>query len=1110
MLTIYYGRESIDKEKFIFDKIKGRALIIVPDQFTLEGERELFKSMGVTALMDVEVISMSRLGYRLLSELGGSRRKFIDKYGRHMILARAAMDEKENLKVFRGLESKNSFIDMVNNFITEMKQYSCGSKELEEMASQTEEGSYVQKKLQDLHLLLSRYEEKIKGKYTDSEDYINLILDKIGQSELIKGNNIWVYGFDSFTPKALSIMGELMTAASEVNVVLTCSDHPEERDGELFELGRRVMDMMSEEALARGIEVRRERIPEGYRFHGKAPAMMHLEHELYALPSIPLKKETEEKRVGLTLLYASGPYSEAESAACFVQKLVRERGYRYSDIKIICNDQDVRGPILKRVFREYGMDLFSDARKDIMQSPVLQFVISLLDVVIEKYRSEALFRMLKSGFGDLTSDEITDLENYGIKYRIKGTMWKKPFAKGEQEYGSEELKRLDGIRERAITAALRFETMVKEQQTTGEFIEKLYRFLYDDARLPQKTAAFMAEQEAEGRNDLAEETAQVWGCLVNILDQMAEISGNEIFNVSSFRDMLSAGLSQVDIGVLPPAKDGLVMGTMQRSRSGKIKALVVVGANEGILPREKPEPGLFGSEEKEFFSQRGIKLCKVDAVRQMEERMGIYRNLSKPTEELYISCAAADEEGGQIKPSPVFSKLLEIFPDQPVEKDVLNRQDERELINGSTSGLRHLTEALQAVSEGGDFTPPWQQMADWLKIEKPETLRPIMGGLSFTNRQEALGRQASSKLFKKDPETAMSLSPSRLEKFSRCPFSHFAAYGLKPEERRIFQVAPREIGDIYHRCLMELTQRLSIPGVNITDPDSPWMTITDRELRQFVEETVSGQLKEYREGLFDLGNEEKYRGSRVTDICEKVCRTVIQQVRAGRIKECRFEVPFGRNQGAPIKPVKIELENETVYIEGKIDRVDYLPDDRVKIIDYKTGNENFSAREAAAGYRLQLMLYLEASLEGKRRPAGVFYFNISEPMIDMSAKTVDDAEIADKIKKSFKLNGVVVDDPEVIRDVAGDFSGYSDILPVRSGKDGVVPTGSEGLLSEEEFNELRGAVIEKVRSICADLAEGRIDIHPMKTGQRSACTYCSYRGICRFDTVFDGCSYNII
>ena len=320
MLTIFYGRESVDKEKFIFDNIEGRALIIVPDQFTLEAERGLFKSLGVTALMDVEVLSMSRLGFRLLAELGGSKRTFIDKYGRHMILAQTALEEKENLQIFRGLEGKSSFIDMVNNFITDMKQYNCGSAELAEMAGQVEEGSYVQKKLQDLGLLLRRYEEKIEGRYTDSEDYMNLVLGKICDSELIKGNNIWIYGFDSFTPKALSVMGELMENAARVNVVLTCSENLSERDAELFELGRKVMDMLDDEARSRGVAVIRQEIPESYAFTGKAPAMAHIERELYSLPAKPYMEKTGDS---LTLLTASGPYSEAESAACFVQELIR-------------------------------------------------------------------------------------------------------------------------------------------------------------------------------------------------------------------------------------------------------------------------------------------------------------------------------------------------------------------------------------------------------------------------------------------------------------------------------------------------------------------------------------------------------------------------------------------------------------------------------------------------------------------------------------------------------------------------------------------------------------------------------------------------------------------
>ncbi|MBR5229654.1 MAG: PD-(D/E)XK nuclease family protein [Firmicutes bacterium] len=1108
MLTIFYGRENVDKEKFIFDNIdpKGRALIIVPDQFTLEAEREIFAHFGVDGLMDIEVISMSRLGSRLLAELGGSKRTFIDKYGRHMLLSRIAGEERENLLVFRGLEKKSSFIDLVNNFISELKQYNCGAEELLQIADRVEEGSYVQKKLQDLHLLYSRYEAAIEGKYTDSEDYIDLFLGKINQSELIRGNVIWIYGFDSFAPKALSVIGELMSCAEHVNVVLTYSNQPGDSDKELFALTEKVMNNLRNQCSIRNQTCTEERIPAKYSRAHQASAMALIESQLYAVPG--KTAENANQAAGLTMVTAANLYNEAESAASFVLKLVREEGYRYSDIKVICNDQETRGPIIRRVFKEYGMDLFSDSGRDIMQNPVIRFVISLLDVVVEKYRTEAVFRVLKSGFADLASEEITDLENYAVKYRIKGTMWKKHFVKGEKEYGLDELGRLEELRRRAAEPLTDFEKTFKAE-TNGQFIEALYKYLYDEAGLPDKIIRFMAEQETSGRLDLAEETSQVWGSLVGILDQLAEITGDYPFEGRDFAELLKVGLSQVEIGVLPPTKDGLMMGTMQRSRTGKIKALVVVGANEGLLPQEKTPGGLFGAEEKELFSECGVEICKVDSVRLMEERLAIYRNLSKPSEHLYISYSAADGEGGLSRPSAVFGKLQEIFPQVEVERDVLNRRDGKGLINGAMSGLRHMAAALQMVCEGEDLPDEWEETLSWYKENRPEKLATIGSGMAFSNKQEELGCKAADALFKKDPKGALSLSPSRLERFSRCPFSHFVLYGLKPEERRIFEIAPREIGDIYHECLMHLTRRLTKAGTEITAYDSPWMTITEEECREFAAEVVNRQAENYREGLFRLGNEENYRTQRVIDICQKVCWVVIEQVRAGQIKDCRFEVAFGR--GKDINPVEVELEGQTAYLEGKIDRVDYLAGDRVKIIDYKTGNESFDTEEAKAGYRLQLMLYLAASMEGSRKPAGVFYFNISEPLIEASAKEFTPEEIAEKVKKAFKLNGVIVDDPAVIHSVAGDFSGYSDILPLRNTKDkGIVATGKDGLLTEEEFAELQEAVGSKVVEICQNLADGNIDIHPMKTRERSACTYCQYKGICRFDTIFDGCKYNII
>ena len=1132
MLNIFYGRENLDKEKFIYDNIGGRALLVVPDQFTLEAERELIAHSGAKALMDVEVLSLSRLGYRLLEELGGSKRTFIDKYGRHMILSSIAAEEREKLQVFKGLEEKNSFIELVNNFISEMKQFNCGADELAEIARSVPDGSYTQRKLEDLYLLYSEYEAAIRGKYTDSEDYIDLFLGKISRSELVAGNHIWIYGFDSFAPKALSVIGELMQYAADVNLVLTYDDKREARDADLFALAETVIRNFENLAERHSIEVRKRAIPKTYTAE-RADKIQFIEQELYALPARkyarggqstnPAKGGASEAAAAgtdsLTLVAAANLYNEAESAACYVFELVRDFGYRFSDIKVICNDQETRGPILKRVFKEYGIDLVSDTSKDILQSSIVQYITALMDVVVEKYRTDLMIKMLKSGFGDLTNDEITDLENYAIKYKIRGTMWKRPFVRGESEYGAEALVCMNAVREKALAFMPDLEAIF-EAETCGEFISGLYGFLYEKVKLPEKIADLTVLQTEQGRPDLAEETAQIWGKVIGIFDQMSEIMGEQKFRAAAFRDLFEAGISQVEIGILPPTKDGLMMGTMQRTRTGEMKALVVVGANEGVLPNEKPGSGLFGSDEKNLFKENGIELCKVDDVRFLEERMGIYRNLSKPRERLWISYSLSDAEGGPARPSGVFTKLAGLFGDTPVARDVLNRQTDAELVGAGPAGLRHLTEALQAACEGRPLAPHWHEALAWFKQNKPEALEPIRAGIAFTNKQEDLGREMTAALYMGnigstreealEPSPELSLSPSRLERYARCPFSHFVQYGLKPEERRIFEIAPREIGDIYHECLMEMSRHLTARGIAITDPASPWMTISREECRTFVEDVIAKKSGTYREGILEAGNEEKYRGRRITDICEKVCWAVIEQVRAGEILRSSFEAPFGRGRRIPPIPVNLG-DGRTAYIEGKIDRVDYLPGERVKIIDYKTGNENFSVAEAEAGYRLQLMLYLEASLERRMKPAGVFYFKISEPMVDASGAAIGPEEISDKIQKSFKLNGVIVDDPNVIRNVAGDFSGISDVVPIRINKEGLISgTGKDNLLTDEEFESLREKVCEKVTDICKSLAGGGIEIHPMKTAATSACAYCRYKGICRFDTIFEGCSYNII
>ena len=290
--------------------------------------------------------------------------------------------------------------------------------------------------------------------------------------------------------------------------------------------------------------------------------------------------------------------------------------------------------------------------------------------------------------------------------------------------------------------------------------------------------------------------------------------GEEPFEPEAFREIFEVGLSQVEIGLLPPTQDGLILGNIQRSRSGRVKALIVMGANEGILPQERPTQGLFSAEERELFREDGRELCKVDAIRFMEERLSIYRNLSSPSDYLWISCSLTDEEGGQMKPSGIFLKVRELFPGIEIRRDMINGDDDL-LISGGIGARRHISRKILEAGEGALMDDRWQAALGWLENNMPDQAQEIRRSISFTNRQEQLGSRVAAALFGKDPYQALVLSPSRIEGYSRCPFSHLVTYGLRPEERRIFEAAQREIGDIYHRCLMGLARIDSTGNTNL-------------------------------------------------------------------------------------------------------------------------------------------------------------------------------------------------------------------------------------------------------------------------------------------------------
>ena len=1162
MLNIYYGGENIEKEKFIFEHIKGRSLLLVPDQFSLQAERDAFFYLDKTGLMDLAVVDFSALGHKILKEAGGPVPPLIDKYGRHMLLTRILEESDDALKIYKGVRGKNSFVERVNMLISEMKRSEVSVDMLREVSESLEDSSFLKYKLKDIVTLFSLYEEAIAGKYLDSEDYITFYSDKMLDSSLVAASDVWVYGFDTFTPKNMLVLERILKTARSLNIVMTWEDAaktPPERSAkddagdpsqsgdaawpgdagflaaddreDLFSLTGFVIRNLMEMAEDLNEEVTCQAITGSGRDNLWSKTMREI--------SVSQEDSLQEKDPRITAVCTSNIYAEADRAAAYILQLVREHGYRFGDIVVVCNDTGLRSGVIRRTFVRWGIPVFIDQKRKVIQHPVVGFLLSLLEIIGNGYRDSAVMQLIKSGFLGLAEEEQDALENYVQQFKIRGTLWKKPFSRMGDNYTAEDLNRFNELREQVVSVIETARDRIGKYNTAGEKIRGLYGFLADDFMMEDRIEAMAKAQQEAGFLDGAAETGQSWNVICRIFDQIVETVGEERLSGRALRQIVEAGLAEMEIGIVPVNPDSVLVGTMQRTRVGRVKALLVLGANEGLLPLQKTDEGLLSEREKAVLEEMDLEFSRTEDMVKQEERLAIYRTLSQPEERLYVSCSRIDETGGELRPSAVLREL-ENFLQSRAESDdsvVLGDLEDGEVTEIAVSpkgAISYLTDAFREYLEDGKLDEDWLYAGLWYGSHEPEEMERIRRGMEFDNEQNALGGQLADALYRGD-RRAIEASASRLEKYSGCPFAHFISYGLRPEDLRVFEMGPREIGDIYHECIMKLSQRLtagedSFQGLDavpvaITDPDSRWMKITQEECREEIRRILQEETGTYREGLLSSGRNESYRTERIVDICSRVAWAMIGQVRRGRIREMYFEQPFAR--GAQLPPIRVMAGEHEVLIKGKIDRMDVLEmpehedglETAVRIVDYKTGGDSVDVEHFRSGYKLQLMLYLKAATQKQEvKPAGVFLFKIREIDADADARTVVPGEAAaeERMEDAYKLEGIVLDDMDMIDAMDTEIGGASKVLPIKYVKKNGTYSGSSGgyLFSREEFEELSAQVDRQVDRICREICDGKIDIRPkkekkkdMEGNYKTSCKYCSYKSICMFDTAFPGCRY---
>ena len=1100
-LQIIYGRSGCGKTQYIFNDISknidnGRKkYIITPEQFSFSAEKELLRSLEDeeqnSAVINAEVLTFARMAHRVSSEVGGSNKTVLSNCGKSMLIYSILSNKKNNLK-FLGKSDSN--IDMIMTQITELKKHGVTLENLKTLMEQVGENDlYLENKLQDIYTVYSKFQEKIVNNYVDENDALTILESQLDATDMFKNTEIYIDEFVGFTKQEYAIIAKLLNQASKVTITVTSNsmEKTDEASNDIFfsnkETIEKILRIAKETKTAVEEPVFLEKI---YRF--KSKELNHIERNLYNFPY----KKYDGSVENLNLFLANNQYSEIEEVARRILELVRSKKFRYRDISVITKNIDVYSNLCKAIFKEYDIPVFIDEKRDLSQNILVKYLISILDIFARNWSYDSVFNYIKCGFLNITPSNIYLLENYALKWEIKGSKWYKADWNfhDEDSTGKETIDHINELRREIVTPLVELKNNLSGNKTAKQISENLYNFLIKnniDKVLENKIKDLNDIQKV----DIAAEYETSWKIVMQVLDEIVLVFGDENITFESYMQILKTGLGESKLGTIPMAQDEVTVGDVDRSRSHKIKAVFIIGLNDGMFPSINKAEGFLNDDDREKIKQNGVELAKGTIDRIYEDNFNIYKAFTTAEERIFLSYSSSDMEGKSLRPSVLVSRIKKIFEGLKETSDVIYRKSE---ISTKENTFKELLTNLRQFRDGEEIAQKWFEVYNLYNESEEwhEKLASAVKALNYTNTAEKIKKENVEKMY----GSTLKTSVSKLEQYSGCPFSYYLKYGLKLNDKETFNVEAVDTGSFMHDVIDNFFGVIEERNINLKE-------ITDEELDKIVAEIVSEKLKLNRNYIFTTTEKYKVLSNRLQKVVTMSVKYIVQSLKQSEFEVFGHEVEFGGK--GQYKPITVTTDDgRRVEIIGKIDRVDIMknPDGTyVRIIDYKSSVKNIDLNQVASGLQLQLLTYLNETCKVEDFiPAGVLYFNLTNPTIGTD-KNLTDEEVEEKIRQEFKMKGLILADVNIIKkmdtNIENEPKGISKIIPATIKKDGEISDRGTSAVTKEQFVYLQKYMEKIIKQISEEILQGNIEVKPYYNAstKKTPCEYCKYKSICRFD-----------
>ena len=1118
-LRFYFGPSGSGKSHRIYEEIMQRAaqepgrnfLIIVPDQFTMQTQKDLVMRSDRGGILNIDVLSFGRLSHRILEEVGTKEMPVLDDTGKSLVLQKIAADLKEQLPAMGSLLHKQGYIHEVKSAISEFMQYGISTQDMDKLIASAEKRGALAMKLRDLKTLYRGFQDYIRDHFITTEETLDVLRRSLVKSKILPDSVVVFDGFTGFTPIQNRLIQELMRVCEETIVTVTIGEEedPYQMDGEqkLFHLSKKtVADLVKlavEAEVTRGEDVF---VKGGPNRFAEAPALCYLEQNLFRYQYEPYTEKQHE----IHMFEALSPREEVHQTALYIRKLIREEGLTYRDIAVVIGDLEGYASYVETEFGQLEIPCFLDRTRGIVLNPMIEYIKSALQLYIRDFSYDTVFHFLRSGMADISREEIDELENYVIRtgargYRTYSRLFTRKTEEMQQGSGQEDTERAEETMERLNRIRQQFTDTVEilhmaPRAKAGEYVDHLYDFL-EQNQVQQKLLNYQQRFEQEGDLAKAREYAQIYRLVMDLLDQIYELLGEEEISLQEFADILEAGFGEITVGTIPQNVDRIVVGDMERTRLKQVKVLFFLGVNDGNIPKNASKGGIISDMDREFLIESGTEMAPSPRQQMYIQRLYLYLNMTKPSERLYLSYAKVNSDGKGIRPSYLIDTVRTLFPQLAVEYP--QNRSRIEQIEGRQEGARYLAEELREYADG---TLREEERQDFYLMYRayeadPEGRDRLTAAAFRRYKESGLSRIVARALYGRQLENSV----SRLETYAACACRHFLQYGLSLQEREEFGFEVSDMGNVYHAVLENFAGKLAESGRTWWDFDENFAT-------QAIKEAVEGYAATYGETVLYSSARNEYAITRMSRILTRTVLTLQQHLKQGSFQPDDYELSF--RFAEDLDSIHVDLsEEEKMHLQGRIDRIDVSEDAEhvyVKVIDYKSGNKKFDLAALYYGLQLQLVVYMNAAMELESRkhpdkeivPAALLYYHIDDPTIETPVELTQE-QINEEILTKLRMNGVVNSDPAVVERLDRFLQDKSKVIPVEKKKDGSFSARS-GILSREELHVVSAYVDTKIRQIGREILDGKIAANPYEKGNEEACTYCAYKKVCGFDGSIPG------